>query len=78
MAENSQDWRVDVNIDGAIRSFVYPSESMARKVLLQIGKCMGSGDGVIFAGDHMLNPRYIVSAQVIDYSSRGPLAAGGA
>jgi len=72
------DWRVDVRIDGGIRSFVYPSESMARKVLVQLVKCMGSGDGITFAGDHVLNPRHIVSAQVIDYSRRGPLETDGA
>ena len=68
------DWRVDVKIDGVTRSFVYPSESMARKVLSQLAKCMSTGEGVVFAGDHLLNPRYIISAQVIDYAA-GPLAA---
>ena len=33
MAEKTEDWRVDVKIDGVIRSFVYPSESMARSSL---------------------------------------------
>jgi hypothetical protein len=72
------DWRVDVHIDGLTRSFVYPSESVARKVLLQLSKAMQSGEGVIFAGDHVLNPRFIVSAQIVDYAARGPLAAGDA
>jgi hypothetical protein len=70
------DWRVDVKIDGVTRSFVYASESMARKVLAQLAKAMNTGEGVVFAGDHLLNPRYIVSAQVIDYAA-GPLAADG-
>jgi hypothetical protein len=70
------DWRVDVKIDGTVRSFVYPSESVARKVLLQLSKCMQTGEGVIFAGDHVLNPRFIVTAQVVDYGARGPLGAG--
>jgi hypothetical protein len=77
MSEPVMDWRVDVYIDGLIRSFVYPSESVARKVLLQLAKSMQSGEGVIFAGDHVLNPRFIVSAQVVDYAARGPLGAGG-
>jgi hypothetical protein len=76
MSEQPVDWRVDVWIDGVSRSFVYPSESVARKVLAQIAKCMGSGEGIVFAGDHVLNPRHIVSAQVVDYSARNPLAIG--
>ena len=75
MQQGPMDWRVDVHIDGAIRSFVYPSESVARKVLAQLAKSMASGEGVIFAGDHVLNPRFIVSAQVVDYGE-GVLAAG--
>jgi hypothetical protein len=71
------DWRVDVKIDGMTRSFGYPSESVARKVLTQLSKSMGSGEGVVFAGDHLLNPRYIVSAQVIDYEAEGGVLAGG-
>ena len=67
------DWRVDVKIDGITRSFVYPSESMARKVLTQLAKSMATGEGVVFAGDHLLNPRYIISAQVVDYGATGPL-----
>jgi hypothetical protein len=78
MSERAADWRVDVKIDGITRSFVYPSESVARKVLNQLAKSMGSGEGVIFAGDHVLNPRYIVSAQVVDYGTLGPLAGGDA
>ena len=70
------DWRVDVNIDGVTRSFAYPSESVARKVLMQLAKSMASGEGVVFAGDHLLNPRFIVSAQVIDYAAEGVLAGG--
>ena len=69
---------MDVKIDGITRSFVYPSESVARKVLNQLAKSMASGEGVIFAGDHVLNPRYIVSAQVVDYGALGPLAGGDA
>jgi hypothetical protein len=69
MAERAMDWRVDVKIDGLTRSFVYPSESVARKVITQIAKCMSTGEGVIFANDHVLNPRHIISAQVIDYGS---------
>ena len=65
------DWRVDVNIDGLVRSFAYPSEAVARKVLLQLSKSMQTGEGVVFAGDHLLNPRYIVSAQVLDYAAGG-------
>ena len=76
MSERAMDWRVDVNIDGLVRSFAYPSEAVARKVLLQLSKSMQSGEGVVFAGDHLLNPRYIVSAQVLDYAAGGPLAAG--
>jgi hypothetical protein len=72
------DWRVDVKIDGVTRSFVYPSESVARKVLAQLAKSMASGEGVIFAGDHVLNPRYIVSAQVVDYGEGGVMAGGDA
>jgi hypothetical protein len=75
MSERAMDWRVDVKIDGLTRSFVYPSESVARKVLAQIAKCMSSGEGVIFANDHVLNPRHIISAQVIDYSD-GDLPGG--
>jgi hypothetical protein len=78
MSESAADWRVDVKIDGITRSFVYPSESVARKVLHQLAKSMGTGEGVIFAGDHVLNPRYIVSAQVVDYGELGPLAGGDA
>jgi hypothetical protein len=75
MGERAMDWRVDVRIDGLTRSFVYPSESVARKVITQIAKCMSSGEGVIFASDHVLNPRHIVSAQVIDYGAGdGPRA----
>jgi hypothetical protein len=70
------DWRVDVKIDGMVRSFAYPSEAVARKVLTQLSKCMSSGEGVIFAGDHVLNPRHIVSAQVVDYGA-GPLEVTG-
>jgi hypothetical protein len=77
MSERPMDWRVDVKIDGITRSFVYPSESVARKVLNQLAKSMGTGEGVIFAGDHVLNPRYIVSAQVVDYGAVGPLGGGG-
>lgn len=74
MSELVTDWRVDVQIDGVTRSFDYPSEAVARKVLAQLAQCMSSGEGVIFAGDHVLNPRHIISAQVIDYA-QGPLAA---
>jgi hypothetical protein len=70
------DWRVDVTIDGVTRSFAYPSESVARKVLTQLAKSMASGEGVVFAGDHLLNPRYIVTAHVIDYGAEGVLAGG--
>jgi hypothetical protein len=76
MSERATDWRVDVHIDGSIRSFAYPSEGVARKVLLQLAKSMQTGEGVIFAGDHVLNPRFIVSAQVIDYATGGPLVGG--
>jgi hypothetical protein len=70
------DWRVDVKIDGVTRSFSYANESLARKVLVQLAKSMASGDGVVFPGNHVLNPRHIVSAQAVDYSTGGPLAAG--
>lgn len=76
MSQPLTDWRVDVKIDGITRSFVYPSESVARKVLVQLSKSMQTGEGVIFAGDHVLNPRFIVTAQVVDYGARGPLGAG--
>jgi hypothetical protein len=78
MSEQAEDWRVDVKIDGITRSFVYPSESVAREVLNQLAKSMGTGEGVIFGGDHVLNPRSIVSAQVVDYGRLGPLAGGDA
>jgi hypothetical protein len=43
---------------------------------MQLAKSMASGEGVVFAGDHLLNPRYIISAQVIDYAAEGVLAGG--
>jgi hypothetical protein len=72
------DWRVDVRIDDTTRSFAYANEALARKVLVQLAKSMGTGEGVVFPGNHVLNPRHIISAQVVDYAEGGPLFAGDA
>ena len=53
MQQEPMDWRVDVHIDGAIRSFVYPSESVARKVLAPLAMLFASCASTFRATDSL-------------------------